>query len=1408
AGVPFAWVHADKASEADIAKALDGAKVVIVDAPRTDDKAQVERGAGRLLQENKLPAVNISVMNRPQRLLPVNIDGAVGQRVFDYYVAGTRANHDRLFAYLKTWMAGGDVSKVEPPIELVNGGIYHGGYETTLFESLPAYLAWWEKRAKASWQGRPVIGMEISSSYISDGQTRLLDDTVAAIEHAGGVPLVFYRSSRSARAQSSSRDAANADAAQGRSGRPRSADTAISAEAPQTPSAEGRPAEVRGGGEGRRGGRPKAVEATPVQDVAQTAATEPRPAEGRGTGGSGRPRRTGAGADGPGGPGFPNPKEARVVEVNEPLVTLDGRVILNVLVVNTFIGGDPEGRKAWHQAMGIPVVHALSYRQGDRAAYAKDTAGINSFSLPFTLTQSEYIGMQDPVMLSSNEGGEMVSMPEQMDLLIGKAMNLAMLQTKANADKRVALLFWNHPPGEKNQSASNLNVPRSIELLVANLRKEGYAFDAATEAQIIATVGEMLRPVYRKGGVTELMKTAHWAFVPLADYTAWYAALPVSVREDVEKFWGGAEKSPWLAEKDGVKGFVVPRMRLGNLVVMPQPSRGEMATDEQEKKLFHDVKIPLSHSYMAAYLWIRAQYAADAIIHFGTHGSQEWTPGKERGMWAYDYPQILVGNTPVIYPYIVDNISEAIHVKRRGRGVIVSHQTPAFAPAGLSDDFVKINDLIREYTALDEGLVKQSNRRLIIEQARKMNIHKDLKWDAEKLESDFDGLVRDLEDYLEDMGAAMQPLGLHTLGQNAEQQHMISNVMQMLGQPLYEATGVKNAKAAFRGDYKELKNTAPFRFVQDHVFAEGDDARKAVDALDGPKKGLVAKGGKYRIDLKADWETAAVVSGLGARWIDPSYGGDPIRNPDALHTGRNVYGFDPSRIPTKAAYEAGKGEMERLIEEHRKTKGKAPQKLTFSVWSTETMRHLGMLEGQIMAAMGVRPTWDEGGRVTGMEVIPMKELGRPRIDPVISITGLYRDQFPNVMERMNEALVMVAALDEPADLNPIRANSRRIETQLMAQGVAAAAARNFSLTRIYGNESGNYGTGLPDATLASDKWEEKDGKLALGYLSRMSWGFGPDVGTWSEKARGEGGKEVNVYAEHLKGTDAAVFSRSSNLRGLLDTDHPFEYLGGISLAVRHLDGTSPQLYISNMRDPLRAKLETAEKFMAKELRAVYQHPRWMAEMQKEGYAGTLKMLDSINNFWGWQAMDRNVVRDDQWQEFHESWVKDRYSLGMRDWFEKANPTALAQITERMLEAIRKDYWKADEVTKRELVEIYQDLATRHDVHTNNQVFKDYVTELAQGFGIGQPKLTPSAYAPPPKPEPRAAEPPPQEPQASPKMETVRGQELSEVKPPPPAEDQFWLFALLTAALIGSGMLWQSLQAWRDDKLFAVRPEHA
>lgn len=1272
AGLELAWTQVDVEGEAGVRRVLEGAKLVLVDSHRNEDRAVIERYAAEALRQTGLPSV--SVNNTP--LSPggqrgIGLPEEQARRVYAYYVSGTPSNRAALFQYLAALVRAQDLAAVPPPQPLPPSAIYHPRHPQRLVTDLPSFLAWWQQATGRDWRTRPVIAMEMASTYVAESQTRMLDETVQAVEAAGAVPLLFYRSTRL---------------------------------------------------------------------------------------GPGRPQV-----------GTPGP---------EPLITLEGRTLPHVLLVNTFLGINPDGRRAWHRSLGIPTINVLAYREGNRADYLRNPAGVSSFFLPFTVTNAEYIGLQDPVVLSTNEGGELVPMPEQMQLLVGKAVRLAQLQMMTHADKRVALLFWNHPPGERNQGASNLNVPRSIEQVVAHLRAEGYAFDAVREQTLIDTVAQMLRPSYRAGTLPELMKTAHWDFLPLDDYRRWYAQLPESVRRPIDAAWGAPEKSAWIARRRGVTGFVIPRLELGHLVVLPQPARNETAASgRDEGKLFHDTKMPVHHAYLATYLWVREHFRADAIVHFGTHGTQEWTPGKERGLWAYDEPNLLVGNTPVVYPYIVDNIGEALNVKRRGRGVIVSHQTPPFAPAGLTSDFVRINDLIREYQALDEGLVKDNNRRLIIEQAVKMNIHRDMKWKVADLEREFPRFLREIEDYLEELGASMQPLGLHTLGQTAEAAHRVSNVMQMLGTPLLEALGLQ--AGSFKTDYRQLQQSRPFRFVQDHVL-EG----RPLDSTDPRLRELAQRGREYLQNLEAGVELQALSRALSARWIDPSYGGDPIRNPDALPTGRNLYGFDPSRIPTRAAYEAGQQALKQLVADYRLNHGQAPQKLAFTLWSTETLRHLGMLESQILYALGVRPRWDEGGRVVGLEVIPAAELGRPRIDAVISLTGLYRDQFPNLMERLNEAVALVAALDEAAVQNPVRAHTERVRQQLQTRGVAATDARDFALTRIYGNESGDYGTGLTEATLASEHWNEDDGKLAGLYLRRMSWAYGPDPARWSRKLNDPQGQEINVYAEQLRGTNAAVLSRSSNLRGLLDTDHPFEYLGGLALAVRQLDGASPTLYVANLRDPGRAKLERAETFIAKELRSIYHHPRWIGEMQREGYAGTLQLLNTVNNFWGWQVMDRQTVRADQWQEFHEIYVQDRHRLGLRQWFERHNPDAMAQVVERMLEAVRKDYWQADERTVRELVSAYQQLSRRHDIVSSNATFRAYVAELAAGYGLGlgKPATTQRATG-----APQTAVAPPADP-------TVRGQELRVVPRAAQAfEKLIWTYALLIGLIVAGGI---GYQAWR------------
>ncbi len=1336
-GVNLDWQHVDTASPQALAATLQGADMLVIDAPRDTDIASVEAAAGDAIRASGLPGVRVSVMNSIGNESFGAMAPEVADQIFGYWVAGTAENHRNLARFAAAWVRGEDLAALPAPVDLPNGGIYHPQADR-VFADLPAYLAWWEGAHGSSYQ-RPVIAMEFSSSYISDGQTRMLDDIISAIEARGAVPLSFYRASRLARTGGESRNDANGAAAQARGGRPERATPPTGAARPVA--ASGQPS---GTGTPQDAGRPAAARQV------QTEVPSPE---------------------------FPNPQAYDRAVTAEPLVTLYGRTLPDVLLVNTFIGGNPDGRKAWLQTLGIPVIHLMSYRDGDRTAYLADHAGIDAFSLPFTLTSAEYIGLQDPVLLSSVEQGVITPMPEQLDLAIDKAMRLASLRHRPNAEKRVAMVYWNTPAGETNMGGSNLNLPRSMVDLAEAMRAAGYKVDPFTEEEIIERAHRMMAPRYRLAAMEQLTASDDWVFLPMRAYRTWFDALPETVRQRISGYWGAPEKSQWLTERDGEPGFVIPRLQLGNLTILPQPPRGYIVMpgmDEMEHALFHDDAVPVNHAYLAAYLWLRQN--EDALIHFGTHGSQEWTPGKERGLWAYDDPQLLAGDVPILYPYIVDNIGEAVHVKRRGRGVIVSYQTPAFAPAGLSPDLTALNDLFREYHSTVEGPARTALRQKITEKAVAAGFDKDLGLPEGALLADFAASSRALETLLEDLGSQMQPLGLHRFGSGPDTPlSMAANVMQMMGAPFYAALGVDPAEV-FKTDSENLGATVPMQFVTRHVLGD-EPASPSLEPW-------VQKGRGFRDMLDGKAEIAAVLTGLSGGWIDPSFGGDPIRNPDALPTGRNIYGFDPARIPTRNAYAEGQKAIEELIVSHTAEHGAAPKKLAFTMWSTETMRHLGMLEAQILAAMGVRPVWDEGGRVTGIEVIPLEQLGRPRIDPVISITGLYRDQFPNVMERLNEAIVAVNALDESPAQNPLRANTARIADALRAAGVPGGLAETYALTRLFGNESGNYGTGLPDAVMRSREWEEEDGQLANGYLNRMGWAYGPDTSLWSQRL-GDGTPEaVNAFSMQLHGTDAAVFSRSSNLRGLLDTDHPFEYLGGLSLAIRKIDGASPRLYISNMRDPNRTKLQSAEGFMASELRAVYQHPRWVAEMKDEGFAGTLALLKTVNNFWGWQTMDRNIVRDDQWREFMAVYVEDRYALGVREWFEQTNPQAMAQITERMIEAIRKDYWQASEEDLRKLIEVYTEVAQAHNVVSDNSAFSSFVEQQALGFGI-----TLAALRAPTEPE---AGPPPE----TVPPEPVTGQELraKEAQPSPPAPPQY--YALIPLALIGFGFLWQSVALMR------------
>ncbi len=977
-------------------------------------------------------------------------------------------------------------------------------------------------------------------------------------------------------------------------------------------------------------------------------------------------------------------------------------------------------RRTEFEKLGVPVLHALNYTEGSQAEFEQDHAGVSASLTPFFLVMPEDTGSADPTIIAANEAGEKKAIPYQLNALVERAFNHANLAHIENSEKRIATFIWNYPPGEKNIGAAFLDVPSSIQHISLAMKAKGYQINTTSTEALIESAGKLLRPYYRGEDAEKLIEQDLAEYMPLSTYLTWFNQLPESVTQPIIERWGTPQESNMLrnATIDGqqLSAFVIPRMNLGNLIVLPQGVRGNDA--KEHSSLYHSTKTPINHNYLAIYLFARETFGADAYIHLGTHGSQEWLTGKERGLSVYDAPSLALGNLPVFYPYIIDNVGEAMQAKRRGRATMISHLTPGFAKAGLYAEVSELNDKITNYMLLSDGQTQANTQAEIVAMAEKLNILNDLSIDKADMMADFERFIANIQDHLNALAQMSQPLGIHQFGQLPKEAHLFSTMLEMLGDDFvaraakYEQQHQLSINKSEQLDSRNVKHLAALDGYQllSKFIAAPQSLNNLGDKLQSDL--LIAK--SYWDNFQNIAEISNLLAAMEADYIPVSYGGDPIRNPQAVPTGRNLIGFNPAKVPSKEAYQAGVTLMNQTIDAYVKKHGKYPEKLAFSLWSLETMRHHGALEAQILHALGLKPKWNHQGNVIGTDVIPYGELERPRIDVVISATGLYRDAFPNVMLWLAKAIDKVAKMKE--DNNFVYRHANALKTELLATGKSEEDADYLSSIRIFSNETGNYGTGLAASSLASDTWE-KDSKLADLYLDRMGYAFGYDETRWSENVGDTFGDGTGLYNKVLSGTDGVIFSRSTNLYALMTNDDPFQYFGGIGLAVRHLDGKTPEMYVSNLRKKDQLKTQTLAEFVNQEMRSRYFHPRWIKAMQDAGYAGATAMLDRMNNMWGWEVMTPEAIRDDQWQEFFDVYVNDKYQMDMRAFFEEHNAESLAQIIERMLEAVRKGYWQADDATIQKMVETYTDLAAEFDVATDNEKFVEYVDNAALGFGL-------------------------------------------------------------------------------------------
>jgi cobaltochelatase CobN len=1126
---------------------------------------------------------------------------------------------------------------------------------------------------------------------------------------------------------------------------------------------------------------------------------------------------------------------AEVLELPPESGTGPGRLHASVLVLHQLVpqaAALPPLLARW----GAPLLGTQPYRAGEATAWEASGTGLSLSDVPFYLAQPEAAGAIDPVLVAAHgaEGRDFRLIERQAQAVAAKARRLIALQTKPAADKRLVAMVYNYPPGGSNFGASFLNVPRSLEQVSSGLAQAGYRTQQVTEQGWIDGLKPLLAAYYPGADVRALLQNGQAAALPLARYEQHLATLPKAVRERMNAHWGPPGQSRYVVDWQGEKVFAIPRLQVGHLAVLPQPPREETLRLGQNP-FMHKSKAPLSHHYLAVYLW--AQLEADALIHFGTHGTQEWAGGKARALDVHDDALLPLGDLPVVYPYIVDNLGEALTAKRRGRAVLVSHRTPVFAPAGFEARMAHMHEVLHEWETVDEGPTRRALEKQLVAQFVEHQLHRDLGWSAARIAADFSGFLEILHPYLDQLAQSSQPKGLAVFGRVPAPEQRRETILQALRKPLIEALG-EDIDEAFLIKHDAVLAARPARWLevalidaqaasvldlrpvlpaqattptaadisdvvraQDHV--PNRAARKPIDTP--ALLQLAQRAQELERLLTIEGEMPGLLAGLEGRYLPAAYGGDPIRNPDSLPTGRNLTGLDPSRLPTRQAYAVAQALFNDWFKDYQaRHGGQAPQRMALSLWAGETLRHQGIMEAQALVALGMRPVWDDSGRPVRVQTIAADALKRPRVDVLMSITGSYRDQFPALMALLDRAVAQAAAA-EPG--NAIARNTGQISRELRQGGVPPAQAEQLARVRSFGNAVGDYGTGLSDA-VQSDGLQTNDARLGQMFLARMGQPY-----LHGEPVAGvAAGTAAKAFGAHLRRTNAAILSRSSHLYAMVSSDDPFQYLGGLSAAARVAGRPQGlELHVAQLQDVGEPSTQTAQRAIALEMQSRYLHPGWLKAHKAEGYSGTLQVLKAVQFAWGWQAVAPGTVRSDHWQSFYDVLVRDKHQLGLPEWL-KEHPQAYAQSLERLVQAQRQGYWQADAQTQKQLAQTYQALTRAAPLAAELPSVRRWVEQAAQGAAPtgmaaatpgSPPQATPAApalqTAPPsddlPAPPPQANHPPaaPAVPAMGVLLERQPERAPADLAPvPTPVQRMARIVAwLLMALVVLAGAVWQA-----------------
>jgi len=774
---------------------------------------------------------------------------------------------------------------------------------------------------------------------------------------------------------------------------------------------------------------------------------------------------------------------------------------------------------------------------------------------------------------STAEGGARVmrSDPERAAALADKAAKLVRLRRTARADRRLAIVLFNFPPNAgATGTAAYLAVWESVYRTLQRLADEGYDVDLPASV-------DALREAIIHGNAAMFGSDANvFARIPADDHVRREPHL-----KQIEAQWGPA---PGKINADAGAIHVMGQ-QFGKVFVGLQPAMG---WEGDPMRLMFEGGLAPTHAFSAFYRWLRQDWQADAVLHFGTHGALEFMPGKHSGMGPECWPERLIRDLPNFYLYAANNPSEGLIAKRRAAATLISYLTPPLSQAGLYKGLTELKELVDRWRA--GGLAD----------AERADLEQMIRDQAEVMDLDA-GSIETLAARIYEIEETLIPEGLHVLGTTAA------------------------------GEARE-------RFLDAFPAAE----REKVDRL-----------------LAANDELGALVHALDGRFMPPAPGGDLVKNPDVLPTGRNLHGFDPFRIPNGFAVEQGRKAVDRLIEGHVDRGGAYPESIAMVLWGSDNMKSEGAQIAQALALYGARPRFDGYGRLAGAELIPLDELGRPRIDVVITLSGIFRDLLPLQTRMLAEAAWLAANADEPEHLNFVRKHS-------LARAAELGCDMEEASLRVFSNQEGAYGANV-NQLIDGGVWTDPD-ELADTFEKRKGYAYGRS-GTPVRKAA--------AFRSALAGVDLTYQNLDSVELGVTDLDQYVDMLGGMARSVtRARGGAAAPVYIVDATTGGAAKVRTLDEQVELETRTRTLNPRWYEGQLRHGFEGVKNIEAHVTTTLGWSATTGKVA---PWiyQKISETFVLDPE---MRKRLVELNPKASARVAERLLEASDRQYWQPDAET--------------------------------------------------------------------------------------------------------------------------------